>query len=617
MEKFSSVERVVGNRLDKEKVFEKQKGAFDKPIFDEEFFKDQNQGLEAKEKIKSKEETEILLMVNDYTNALRKKLGLEGFDITPEHYHIIPHKDWRVPADGFYVPMHEVIYGHDEEDSRLSFFKMMLHETIHMKSHVALQADSKEENGETGHFSNSYRSGLRVFPRGAEKAKNSARLTNLDEAVTEELTRRVLEEHANDPMFKNETIESRDLKSFELYHVIAQEEPFKVRLYSYGYREQRHILYALMDKIVAKNESLSKDDVLDVFAKAEFTGNLLPLKSLLDESFGRGTFIELAKRDTDLDNTDALKEYVRSLEPALEENETTLEQGGYPTLADIEASANYEGNDSLAVISRVRHVVIHDQIVDVLYKERVLESEAIKNEDWEPYVPKGWTGQERFFKGKTSGRIIHAEHLEWARQTPLPIQREEIEQELDERINQVKSVTEIEFSSKEPSASRMTTDWKAPWSGEKLTGKQMSIVEAHEKGHRIRQYSDILDPIFAQGFDPSKAEFTEEDYRMREEEWRHSEDAAEGHPIPSREEILHAYVHDYLFTAREIAERMSQLKNYFGMDGAEQFTLDHLHYAKEHYVADTGVDNAMHLFFEAITPETENRFLELINSAGI
>jgi hypothetical protein len=73
----------------------------------------------------------------------------------------------------------------------------------------------------------------------------------------------------------------------------------------------------------------------------------------------------------------------------------------------------------------------------------------------------------------------------------------------------------------------------------------------------------------------------------------------------------------YLFTGQELAERMSQLKNYYGMKGNEPFTKEHLHYAREHYVQDTGMDNYMKFFFQAITPETEDEFLRIINSSGI
>lgn len=288
-----------------------------------------------------------------------------------------------------------------------------------------------------------------------------------------------------------------------------------------------------------------------------------------------------------------------------------------PQEPDIEASANYEGNDSLATISRARNKVIHDQIVELLYQQEALELDALKNEEWEPYLPEGWTGEERFklFKGKRSGRVTDSGYLNSALQTPLPT-REEIAKRLDDSINHAATVTEIEFSSDEPTKDRMTTDWEVPWTGEKLTRKQMSIVEAHEKGHRIRPYHNELALMFIQGFDPSEVEFTEADYEIQEEMWKKSFEAT-GSPMPSREELKINYLADYLFQPNELAERMNQLKNYFGMQGAELFTKAHLDYARTHYVQDTGFDNGMRFMFQAVTPEKEEEFLKLINSAGI
>ena len=53
----------------------------------------------------------------------------------------------------------------------------------------------------------------------------------------------------------------------------------------------------------------------------------------------------------------------------------------------------------------------------------------------------------------------------------------------------------------------------------------------------------------------------------------------------------------------EILARMAQLKNYFGFSGGEQFTKEHLLYAKKHYLEDTQMDNTMKDFFEKIGDE--------------
>ena len=43
----------------------------------------------------------------------------------------------------------------------------------------------------------------------------------------------------------------------------------------------------------------------------------------------------------------------------------------------------------------------------------------------------------------------------------------------------------------------------------------------------------------------------------------------------------------------ELTARMAQFKNYFGMQGGEQFTADHLNYLRQHYIEDTGLDNGV------------------------
>ncbi len=77
----------------------------------------------------------------------------------------------------------------------------------------------------------------------------------------------------------------------------------------------------------------------------------------------------------------------------------------------------------------------------------------------------------------------------------------------------------------------------------------------------------------------------------------------------------------YLHRTFEVYARMSQLKNYFGFEGEEKFTPEHLKYAKENYLKDnrmeSGKDAGMRNFLKAITSESEEKFLEVINSHGI
>ncbi len=253
----------------------------------------------------------------------------------------------------------------------------------------------------------------------------------------------------------------------------------------------------------------------------------------------------------------------------------------------VESQANYEGNDTVLLLERVKHPIIKDQIIDLLFQCGA--DEAIKE----------------------AVEMVVGEYV-----APS---REQIGEELEKRLHAVETDTPIIFENKQPGAGRMfggmereflPLNWRFP-SGASLTPKQKSIIEAHEKGHVIRPYSGTLFRVhFSPGFDRKAPIFTEEDYEM--------EKNVEGKRLNrmtykrAKQRFL-----QYLFMGAEVAERMSQLKNYFGFQGNQKFTKEHLNYAKEHYVRDTEFDNRMSHFFQAITSEKEEEFLRLMNSSGI
>jgi hypothetical protein len=132
--------------------------------------------------------------------------------------------------------------------------------------------------------------------------------------------------------------------------------------------------------------------------------------------------------------------------------------------------------------------------------------------------------------------------------------------------------------------------------GTRRSVKELTIIEAHEKFHAVH-------PTYA--YKTIGMEFFDEMYRK----------ALDESVIRWHAQTQKAL--DYMLSGQEIAARMAQLKNYFGMRGAEAFTLPHLYYAKKHYVTDTGLDNNMTVFLEAVTKKTEGEFIRLINSTGI
>lgn len=282
-----------------------------------------------------------------------------------------------------------------------------------------------------------------------------------------------------------------------------------------------------------------------------------------------------------------------------------------------EICPTFEGRDTESLISRLHNPVIKEQIIDIKYRKKLERRQLIKDGDWIDYLPEGWDGTEQFKLklDKKSGKVLSDEELEKEQQ--VEVSRENIERELDQEIEEIENKTEIDFTTNGPNGSVIPLNWVVPWTGEKATKNQKSIIEAHEKGHWIRDYNHLTD-FFREAFDISKANFTERDYELIISDTEGYTDK----PLDWDKDkpfviVKEQYLNEYLFTGIEIAERMSQLKNYFGFRGAEQFTSEHLRYAKEHYIEDTNMDNSMRLFFEAITPETEERFLGIINNYGI
>lgn len=119
--------------------------------------------------------------------------------------------------------------------------------------------------------------------------------------------------------------------------------------------------------------------------------------------------------------------------------------------------------------------------------------------------------------------------------------------------------------------------------GSPLSLRGKAIVEAHEKAHgvlnsyNLAEVSDILS-----GFDVE--EF------LKNTKYK-------------KDQVVYEFV-----------ARMGQLKNYFGIKGSDAFTKAHLDYARENYLKDVTYNNRMDVFFKSITPEKEEKFLQLMNS---
>lgn len=265
-----------------------------------------------------------------------------------------------------------------------------------------------------------------------------------------------------------------------------------------------------------------------------------------------------------------------------------------PARLAIESSANSQEDPVALTFARLRHPTIRRQIARLyLAAEESLRGSPIL------HLPE-------------PGTSADPRALVESRYEPMALG--EVERELDLRIAEAEAAELRVEGDAPPTAEKIPTGWLNPMTGWPLDERQLAIAEAHEKGHRVR-YADrdgaFLRAYFGGGFDPDAIAYTDKDFeieRDRAARW--------GEPEPTRDEARASMI-EYLLSGQEVAERMSQLKNYFGFAADEEFTAEHLRVARERYVADTGLDNRMTPFLQAITPEREARFLWLMNSSGI
>jgi len=329
-EKFSSFERVVGNiaEAEKEKIL-REKGE----RFDDQFF----ERMKGKEREKTPEELEIISLVDEATNKLRRKYGLEDFNIPAKNIHVIKEEEWSPTEAGLPEGKGVAVYSHKpqavamrEQPHKIVFMKFAFHEMLHFKSYGALQITS----GDSPELQD-YRMGLIVHTRDGK----TKYFTNLNEAVTEEMTirfasklfdnqlfaeerrqtKKLIKKYPNaqsdsgGPLFTDDTycadIDKKKTWGQAIGRIFGRERMVTA---AFTYPAERKILNTLIDKIFERNPEQFKDkeEVFEVFCQSMMTGNILPIGRLIDNTFSHGTLRRIGEMDQ---NIKEQEEFVNSL----------------------------------------------------------------------------------------------------------------------------------------------------------------------------------------------------------------------------------------------------------------------------------------------------------------
>jgi hypothetical protein len=261
-----------------------------------------------------------------------------------------------------------------------------------------------------------------------------------------------------------------------------------------------------------------------------------------------------------------------------------------------------------------------DSVVQMLQRR---ESLAEQNVEIAANYPGDWTEllQSRMLDEKTKQKFIEQRKL------AIPTMREGAPGVLDKpnsfashyegqiadyegRVNKIFSVTNIGTAAEhgkrpnhlgigninDPGTVFLDAELKT---GTKLSIRQKNIIEAHEKGHGLRDFTSPRDVA------EIRSVIDQEALRDLQQLQESAQNPDTRFPI------------NYVQMPEEIIERMAQLKNYFGMSADEEFTAQHLEYARGHYITDTGLDNGISTFLNCVTDKTKGAFLSIMNKYPI
>lgn len=210
----------------------------------------------------------------------------------------------------YYSPMDQAIrIMLSDNTPRLISARVLVHEMMHFNAFQSVIIRDDPTKSESS--LKPKRGGLNAFPY---KEEGYSLFRDLDEAVTEELTKRfdkrffeTLAYTSKDAQKRNRFIE--ELKADETkdqdkvddtaFYKSEQLEDgsFKTTTESYQHRRERDKLWSIVDEIYSKsnNEFKDKEEIFNIFARAAMNGDLKPLTLLIEKTLGSGSFKRLGE----------------------------------------------------------------------------------------------------------------------------------------------------------------------------------------------------------------------------------------------------------------------------------------------------------------------------------
>ncbi|OHA87010.1 MAG: hypothetical protein A3A96_03685 [Candidatus Zambryskibacteria bacterium RIFCSPLOWO2_01_FULL_39_39] len=270
---------------------------------------------EDSEREKTNEEKEIIGAIIEKLNVFLSQYGAKPLDIRETHVHILDKSKMSddlirhleggdVNTSAFYEQDKQivVVLGWTIK-SPLQFAQVISHELIHFLAFNAVQIDEKYNDGFVSH-----RTGLAVRQKNvATPSTRSTYFNDIDEAVTEELTKRFYPQLQDIPPLENEyknilkareKFSNPDVAAIRVKEIEAGQIPsLEITMKDFAYAEVRKKFNELIDKIYEKKKDSfsSREEVFNIFARAAMTGEVKELATLVESTSGTGTFKKIAQ----------------------------------------------------------------------------------------------------------------------------------------------------------------------------------------------------------------------------------------------------------------------------------------------------------------------------------
>ena len=303
-ERLSGLVRVVGGTPEEEK--DALKKVADNYFNKQEFYD--------AEREKTPEEMEIIKGILTRLPEFVKKYGGKPVPLTPDHIHVL---DFNRMSEEEKKNLGNIIGHYDHilqtarvivegnEDNNLNFANRTVHELLHFSSFQSADFENKENKI----LNEQHRIGGLLIRTSDELGKEQIYFNDWDEAITEELAVRFDEEYFKSIEPLSEILKQRDKlrANFAENHPETSQGDVKRIVNNitsngdFTYFVERQECTMIIENIFKNNSDKfrSIDEVFDVFAKAYFTGKILPIAKLVEKTYGNGSFREFGEKTKD------------------------------------------------------------------------------------------------------------------------------------------------------------------------------------------------------------------------------------------------------------------------------------------------------------------------------